>query len=107
MWGSITVNCVRIFRLVGENVIFIANITGRHEAYFKSKDKQTVVDPSSGTTFEFLRDELVRVEVSHKVRSNIPFTIQNTMLRFHHVVLGQRRLRSLCHREPAPHSPLD
>ncbi|KAI0683454.1 hypothetical protein BC835DRAFT_1423256 [Cytidiella melzeri] len=37
----------------------------RHEAYYKSKTQQTVVEPS-GTKFEFLPDEMIRVEVSHK-----------------------------------------
>lgn len=40
---------------------------GRHEAYYKSKTQQTLTEPS-GAKFEFLRDEMIRIEVSHKVR---------------------------------------
>lgn len=40
---------------------------GRHEAFYRSRVEQRVVDPSSGNEFTFLPDELVQVEVSHKV----------------------------------------
>lgn len=40
---------------------------GRHEAFYRSRVEQRVVDPSSGSEFTFLPDELVQVEVSHKV----------------------------------------
>jgi hypothetical protein len=40
---------------------------GRHEAYYKSLCNQTVYDPSSNTDITFLADEMIRVEVSHKV----------------------------------------
>jgi hypothetical protein len=39
---------------------------GRHEAYYRAKDAHTVTDPSSGAQIEFLRDEELAVEVSHK-----------------------------------------
>ncbi|KAK7690156.1 hypothetical protein QCA50_006805 [Cerrena zonata] len=38
----------------------------RHEGYYKSKCAQTIVDPASKAEFNFLQDELVRVELSHK-----------------------------------------
>lgn len=41
--------------------------TGRHEAYYRSTCDQTVVDPETKAHFPFVKDELIRVEVSHKV----------------------------------------
>ena len=41
---------------------------GRHEGYYISKANQTVRVPS-GDKFEFLADELINVEYSHKVQS--------------------------------------
>lgn len=38
----------------------------RHEAFYKSRVEQKVVDPSSGQEFAFLPDELIQIEVSHK-----------------------------------------
>lgn len=38
----------------------------RHEAYYRSRCAQTVRDPSSRAQVEFLPDELVNVECSHK-----------------------------------------
>ena len=40
---------------------------GRHEAYYKSTCHQTVIDPETKAHFPFAKDELIRVEVSHKV----------------------------------------
>jgi len=39
---------------------------GRHEGYYVSKTNQTVRIPS-GEQFEFLAEELINVEYSHKV----------------------------------------
>jgi hypothetical protein len=39
----------------------------RHEAVYKSTVDQTIRDPTSGKEFHFSKDELVKVEVSHKV----------------------------------------
>ncbi|RPD62283.1 hypothetical protein L226DRAFT_532692 [Lentinus tigrinus ALCF2SS1-7] len=38
----------------------------RHEAYYKSTCDQTVIDPVTNAEFPFIKDELVRVEVSNK-----------------------------------------
>lgn len=42
----------------------------RHEAYYISKETQTVRIPS-GEQFEFLAEELINVEYSHKVRFSL------------------------------------
>ncbi|KAL0960797.1 hypothetical protein HGRIS_005816 [Hohenbuehelia grisea] len=43
------------------------NVTERrHEAYYKSKCSQKYEDPSANSEFEFLEDELVKIEVSYK-----------------------------------------
>jgi uncharacterized SAM-dependent methyltransferase len=39
----------------------------RHEAFYRSRVAQTVRDPQTQVEFAFLEDELVMVEVSHKV----------------------------------------
>jgi len=44
------------------------DLSGRHEGYYISKANQTVRIPS-GDTFEFLAEELINVEYSHKVPS--------------------------------------
>lgn len=49
--------------------ILNASIAARHEAYYKSKVTQTVIDPTSKIEFSFLKDELIQVEVSRKVRT--------------------------------------
>lgn len=41
---------------------------GRHEAYYKSKCPQKLEDPKAEHGYEFLEDELVKIEVSYKVR---------------------------------------
>ncbi|KAI0087770.1 DUF323 domain-containing protein [Irpex rosettiformis] len=46
----------------------------RHEAYYKSKLQQTVVEPS-GSKFEFLPDEMIRIEVSHKYSDRDAFSL--------------------------------
>jgi len=51
---------------------------GRHEGYYISKANQTVSIPS-GERFEFLEDELIAVEQSHKVCPSI----------LHHALLFQ------------------
>ncbi|GBE85268.1 hypothetical protein BKA93DRAFT_741249 [Sparassis latifolia] len=38
----------------------------RHEAYYKSTSKQTIVDPTTGAEYSFDMGELVRIEVSQK-----------------------------------------
>ncbi|KAI0826841.1 DUF323 domain-containing protein [Trametes gibbosa] len=38
----------------------------RHEAYYKSTCDQTIVDPVTQAHFPFVKDELVRVEISNK-----------------------------------------
>ncbi|TBU23116.1 histidine-specific methyltransferase, partial [Dichomitus squalens] len=40
----------------------------RHEAYYKSGSDQTIIDPETKATFPFVKDELIRVAFSHKVR---------------------------------------
>ncbi len=52
---------------------FCANgsCSGRHEAYYKSICDQTIVDPVTKTEFPFVKDELVRVEVSNKVQHTL------------------------------------
>ena len=40
---------------------------GRHDAYYRSRLAQTVRDPQTQVDFEFLEDELIHIEVSHKV----------------------------------------
>ncbi|KAI8994191.1 DUF323 domain-containing protein [Trametes punicea] len=47
----------------------------RHEAYYKSTCDQAVVDPVTKTSFSFLKDELVRVEVSHKFSDCDAYTL--------------------------------
>ena len=42
-------------------------IQGQHEAYYKSRCNQTIHEPSKNTVFTFLANELINVEVSHKV----------------------------------------
>ena len=44
---------------------------GRHEAYYKSTCDQTVIDPVTEAHFPFVKDELVRVEISNKVRLSV------------------------------------
>ena len=41
----------------------------RHEGYYKSTCAHTIVDPVTKTEFSFLKDELIRVELSHKVNN--------------------------------------
>jgi uncharacterized SAM-dependent methyltransferase len=43
------------------------SLLGRHDAFYRSRVAQTVRDPGSEVEFAFLADELVHVEVSHKV----------------------------------------
>ncbi|KAH9829636.1 uncharacterized protein C8Q71DRAFT_789256 [Rhodofomes roseus] len=38
----------------------------RHEAFYKSVEDQTIIDPVSKAVYSFKADELVKVEVSHK-----------------------------------------
>ncbi|THH27007.1 hypothetical protein EUX98_g7189 [Antrodiella citrinella] len=38
----------------------------RHEAYYRSKESQSLIDPTSGAKMTFLPDEMIRVEVSQK-----------------------------------------
>ncbi|TCD60398.1 hypothetical protein EIP91_010236 [Steccherinum ochraceum] len=38
----------------------------RHEAYYRSTEAQSVIDPATGTQMSFLSDEMIRVEVSQK-----------------------------------------
>ena len=47
------------------------DLSGRHEGYYISKTNQTVHVPS-GDKFEFLAEELINVEYSHKVPSLAP-----------------------------------
>ena len=44
----------------------LTSFPGRHEGYYVSKVNQTVRIPS-GEQFEFLAEELINVEYSHKV----------------------------------------
>lgn len=39
----------------------------RHEAFYRSRVDQTITDPKTQTEFSFLGNELIQVEVSHKV----------------------------------------
>ena len=43
------------------------SILGRHDAFYRSRVAQTVRDPHTQVDFEFLEDELIHIEVSHKV----------------------------------------
>ncbi len=45
-------------------------LIGRHEAFFQSKLDQIITDPHSQAEFRFFANELVRIEISHKVRTN-------------------------------------
>jgi hypothetical protein len=45
---------------------------GRHEAYYKSKGHQTVQDPVTKKEFTFIPDELIGIEVAHKVNVSNP-----------------------------------
>ncbi|TFK88710.1 hypothetical protein K466DRAFT_598405 [Polyporus arcularius HHB13444] len=47
----------------------------RHEAYYKSICDQTIVDPVTKTEFPFVKDELVRVEVSNKFSERDAYTL--------------------------------
>ncbi|KAI0631951.1 DUF323 domain-containing protein [Trametes polyzona] len=47
----------------------------RHEAYYKSTCDQTVVDPVTHAHFPFVKDELVRVEVSYKFSEEDAYTL--------------------------------
>ncbi|KAI1793340.1 hypothetical protein LXA43DRAFT_1002040 [Ganoderma leucocontextum] len=47
----------------------------RHEAYYKSTCDQTVVDPETKAHFPFVKDELIRVEVSHKFSEKDAYTL--------------------------------
>ncbi|KAM5531301.1 hypothetical protein V8D89_015016 [Ganoderma adspersum] len=47
----------------------------RHEAYYKSTCDQTVVDPETKAHFPFVKDELIRVEVSHKFSERDAYTV--------------------------------
>ena len=42
-------------------------IAGRHEAYFKSKDRQTIHLPGAGSGILLEKDELLNIEWSYKV----------------------------------------
>jgi uncharacterized SAM-dependent methyltransferase len=44
--------------------------TGRHEAYFKSKERQTLRLPQGDITLE--KDELLNIEWSYKVGTELP-----------------------------------
>jgi hypothetical protein len=48
----------------------IADGTGRHEAYFKSKERQTLRLPQGDITLE--KDELLNIEWSYKVGTELP-----------------------------------
>jgi uncharacterized SAM-dependent methyltransferase len=65
-WGNITKNFVSAQFLRHLDSLHEFHI-GRHEAYYRSKCGQTTRDPASGAEFSFLPDELVNIEVSHKV----------------------------------------
>ncbi len=41
----------------------------RHDSFYRSRVAQTVRDPQTQVDFEFLEDELIHIEVSHKVLS--------------------------------------
>lgn len=43
---------------------------GRHEAYFRSKDKQDIHLPAKNSDVTLEKDELLNIEWSYKVRSN-------------------------------------
>ncbi|KAI0365693.1 DUF323 domain-containing protein [Pilatotrama ljubarskyi] len=47
----------------------------RHEAYYRSTCDQTVVDPETKAEFPFVKDELVRVEVSYKFSERDAYTL--------------------------------
>ncbi|EJF63190.1 hypothetical protein DICSQDRAFT_55495 [Dichomitus squalens LYAD-421 SS1] len=47
----------------------------RHEAYYRSACDQTVVDPETKALFPFVKDELIRVEVSHKYSERDAWTV--------------------------------
>ncbi|RDX49992.1 hypothetical protein OH76DRAFT_1482793 [Lentinus brumalis] len=47
----------------------------RHEAYYKSICDQTIADPVTKTEFPFVKDELVRVEVSNKFSERDAYTL--------------------------------
>ena len=46
---------------------FFAKVPGRHEAYFKSVDKQTLHLPDSGEDITLDKGELLNIEWSYKV----------------------------------------
>ncbi|CDO77155.1 hypothetical protein BN946_scf184657.g30 [Trametes cinnabarina] len=47
----------------------------RHEAYYRSTCDQTIVDPDTNASFPFVKDELVRVEVSNKFSERDAYTL--------------------------------
>ncbi|KAI0661991.1 hypothetical protein C8Q70DRAFT_1051496 [Cubamyces menziesii] len=47
----------------------------RHEAYYRSTCDQTIVDPETKANFPFVKDELVRVEVSYKFSERDAYTL--------------------------------
>ena len=59
-------NVGRLFRRV-RSALGDSEPTGRHEAYYKSKDAQSVFHPSAQREIPFLADEMIKVEVSYKV----------------------------------------
>lgn len=48
------------------NACFVI-ILGRHEAFLKSKNLQTLREPRAGKEFTFSKNELVKIEQSLKV----------------------------------------
>ncbi|PIL22429.1 hypothetical protein GSI_15117 [Ganoderma sinense ZZ0214-1] len=47
----------------------------RHEAYYRATCDQAVVDPETKTQFPFVKDELIRVELSHKFSERDAYTV--------------------------------
>ncbi|KAL4243691.1 EgtD Methyltransferase Superfamily protein [Abortiporus biennis] len=47
----------------------------RHEAFYRSKGPQVIIDPSTQNPISFLKDELVHIEVSHKYSDKDAFNL--------------------------------
>ncbi len=77
----------------------------RHEAYYKSTCDQTVVDPETKAHFPFVKDELIHVEVSHKVWRT--FLLAFRLLLHLSIVLRERRIHVVRRRKPSSSPPLD
>lgn len=84
----------------------LTGIPDRHEGYYISKEQQTVRIPS-GEHFEFLADELINVEYSHKV----DISLRVTHPWFHQLTVGTvQRTGYFYHireRKPSPDPTLD